>query len=287
MASARVITLDLNFQGRPYAIASYLIQSGDAVVLVESGPGTTRAALEADLGKEGLSTRDVTHILLTHIHLDHAGASGTLVRAHPHIEVFVHERGAPHMIDPSKLLSSASRLYGADMDRLWGEFLPVPADRVRVLRGGERITVAGRELEVAYTPGHASHHVSYFDRGTGVAFVGDAAGVRRGVHPYVMPPTPPPDIDLPAWRASVERILAWKPQTLFLTHFGPFGGPDAHFRELLDRCLGSIRSDRYALEIIVVDNASHDDSVALVRSKHPQVTVIANAENRGSFHPEW
>jgi glyoxylase-like metal-dependent hydrolase (beta-lactamase superfamily II) len=139
------------------------------------------------------------------------------------------------MIDPSRLLASASRLYGEDMGPLWGEFLAVPADRIRVLRGGERIIAAGRELDVAYTPGHASHHVSYFDPSTGVAFVGDTAGIRRGSAAYVLPPTPPPDVDVESWRSSVDRIQRWGARTLFLTHFGPFEGVAAHFQELLAR----------------------------------------------------
>jgi glyoxylase-like metal-dependent hydrolase (beta-lactamase superfamily II) len=274
--------VDLNFLGIPQIIATAVLRYDGGAALVDPGPSSTRRQLEAALADAGVEMQEVRQLLLTHIHLDHAGASGTLVRAHPHIEVFVHERGAPHMIDPSKLLSSASRLYGADMDRLWGEFLPVPADRVRVLRGGERITVAGRELEVAYTPGHASHHVSYFDRNTGVAFVGDAAGIRRGVHPYVMPPTPPPDIDLPAWRASVERILAWKPQTLFLTHFGPFGGPDAHFRELLGRL-----DDWTRLAERLLDDPSLDD---VTREQHfvdevlEDLTERMGAEQARQYH---
>jgi len=147
----------------------------------------------------------------------------------------VHERGARHLIDPSKLMASAGRLYGEDMDRLWGEMLPVPASRVRALHGDERVTAGGRDLEVAYTPGHASHHVSYFDRSSGVAFVGDTAGIRRGSGAYVMPPTPPPDIDLELWRQSGDRILAWDPDTLFLTHFGAFRGARPHFQQLFDR----------------------------------------------------
>jgi glyoxylase-like metal-dependent hydrolase (beta-lactamase superfamily II) len=138
-------------------------------------------------------------------------------------------------VDPAKLMSSATRLYGADMERLWGDFLPVPQERIRVLKGEEKISVGGRELQVAYTPGHASHHVSYFDPSSRVAFVGDTAGIRRGDLLSVMPPTPPPDIDLEAWRASEDRILAWDPDTLFLTHFGPFHGARLHFTDLSER----------------------------------------------------
>jgi len=183
----------------------------------------------------GIGIGDVRQILLTHIHLDHAGATGSMVRQNPAIEVYVHERGAPHMIDPAKLLASAGRLYGADMNRLWGDFLPIPPGRVRALTGEERIVAGGRDLQVAYTPGHASHHVTYFDTGTRIAFVGDTAGVRRQGRGYTMPPTPPPDIDLDAWRASEDRILAWDPDTLFLTHFGPFHGARLHFQDMTER----------------------------------------------------
>src|SRR5574339_487761 len=135
MAKTRIVTLDLNFQGRPHAIASYLIRTGDAVVLVESGPGSTRASLEAGLAKEGLSSRDVTHVLLTHIHLDHAGAAGWLARQGA--QVYVHPVGAPHMLNPEKLIASATRIYGDKMEPLWGEFLPVPEDKLHIPQGAE------------------------------------------------------------------------------------------------------------------------------------------------------
>jgi len=227
--------VDLNFLGIPEIIATAVLHSSAGVALIDPGPSTTLEGLKQSLWRKGISLDDVRQILLTHIHLDHAGATGSLVRENPAIDVFVHERGAPHMIEPSKLLASAGRLYGADMGRLWGDFLPVPADRVRTLKGEERITAGGRELEVAYTPGHASHHVTYFDPSSRVAFVGDTAGIRRQDRHYIMPPTPPPDIDLDAWRVSEDRILAWDPDTLFLTHFGPFHGARMHFQEMTER----------------------------------------------------
>lgn len=227
--------IDLNFLGNPEIIATVVLQGGSGVALIDPGPSTTLGNLRAALERKGVAVADVRQLLLTHIHLDHAGVTGTLVRENPAIEVFVHARGAPHMIDPSKLLASAGRLYAGDMERLWGDFLPVPADRIRVLEGGERITAAGRELQVAYTPGHASHHVSFFDASSRIAFVGDTAGIRRGDGSYILPPTPPPDIDLDAWRTSEDRILAWDPDTLFLTHFGPFRGARLHFQEMMDR----------------------------------------------------
>jgi glyoxylase-like metal-dependent hydrolase (beta-lactamase superfamily II) len=227
--------VDLDFLGRPGIIATAVLQSAGGAALIDPGPASTLSNLRRALERKGLGVRDVRQVLLTHIHLDHAGATGTIVKEHPHIEVFVHARGAPHMIDPEKLLASARRLYGDDMQRLWGEFLPVAEDRIRILNGGERLSAGGRELEVAYTPGHASHHVSYFDAASRIAFVGDTAGIRRGAGIYVMPPAPPPDVDLEAWRQSEERILAWDPDTLFLTHFGPYRGARVHFQELMER----------------------------------------------------
>jgi glyoxylase-like metal-dependent hydrolase (beta-lactamase superfamily II) len=224
--------VDLNFLGVPEIIATAVLHGASGVALIDPGPSTTLDNLKASLQRRNISVADVRQVLLTHIHLDHAGVTGTLVRENPAIEVFVHERGAPHLIDPTKLLASAGRLYGADMERLWGDFLPVPAHRVRALKGEERITAGGRELQVAYTPGHASHHVTYFDPAIRMAFVGDTAGIRRQGQSYVMPPTPPPDIDLDAWRLSEDRILAFDPDTLFLTHFGPFHGARLHFQEM-------------------------------------------------------
>jgi glyoxylase-like metal-dependent hydrolase (beta-lactamase superfamily II) len=227
--------IDLNFLGVPEIIATAVLHDASGVALIDPGPSTTHDSLKESLRGRGISIADIRQILLTHIHLDHAGVTGTLVRENPAIEVFVHARGAPHMIDPAKLLASAGRLYGADMDRLWGDFVAVPADRVRLLNGEERIVAGGRDLDVAYTPGHASHHVAYFDASSRVAFVGDTAGIRRTNRDYIMPPTPPPDIDLDAWRLSEDRILSWEPDTLFLTHFGPFHGARMHFQDMFVR----------------------------------------------------
>ena len=225
--------IDLGFLGRSNVIAAAIVQGPSGAAIVDPGPTTCLATLEQGLQAHGLRWQDVRHLMLTHIHLDHAGATGTIVREHPHITVLVHERGAKHMIDPARLLDSATRLYGADMDRLWGEFAAVPHTNVVSLTGGERIDAGGRTFDVAYTPGHASHHVSYFDASSGVAFVGDVAGVCA-LGGYVLPPTPPPDIDLDLWRTSVERILEWSPSTLFLTHFGPVTRVRPHLAELLD-----------------------------------------------------
>jgi glyoxylase-like metal-dependent hydrolase (beta-lactamase superfamily II) len=226
--------LDLDFLGRPQIIATAILHGPAGVALVDPGPSTTLTTLTAELDKRGIRFGDVLHLLLTHIHLDHAGSTGSILEKYPHMDVWVHERGARHLIDPAKLIASASRLYAQDMDRLWGEILPVPEARIRALAGGETVMAVGRELKVEYTPGHASHHVSYLDTASRVAFVGDTAGIRRGSGAFVMPPTPPPDIDLEAWRESERRILAWEPDTLFLTHFGPYHGARQQFQGMFE-----------------------------------------------------
>ena len=225
--------VDLLFLGQSSAIATGVVQSPGMMALIDPGPSSCLETLDLGLQQQGLRLSDVTHVLLTHIHLDHAGATGTLVRRYPNVQVFVHERGAVHMAAPERLISSAARLYGDQMDRLWGEFAPVPERNLLALVGGERIEAGGRSFEVAYTPGHASHHVSYFDRSSGVAFVGDAAGmcIDGG---YVLPPTPPPDIDIEAWGRSASSIEAWAPQTLFLTHFGPAPSAAPHLQTLVE-----------------------------------------------------
>jgi len=225
--------IDLGFLGRSNVIAAPIVQSPGGVAIVDPGPTTCLGTLEQGLQAHGIRWEDVRHLMLTHIHLDHAGAAGTIVREHPHITVLVHERGAKHMIDPSRLLDSATRVYGNDMDRLWGEFASVPQTKIVSLSGGEKVNAGGRTFDVAYTPGHASHHVSYFDASSGVAFVGDVAGVCVSGG-YVLPPTPPPDIDLELWRTSADRILEWSPSTLFLSHFGPVTRVRPHLAELLD-----------------------------------------------------
>lgn len=219
-SDARVI--DLMHLGRERVIGCW--QVGD--VLIDPGPSS---CLEVLL--EALGGQRPRALLLTHIHLDHAGASGSLVEHWPDLEVYVHERGAPHLMEPSRLLESAHRLYGDDMDRLWGEVRPVPVTNVRLLRGGERLL--GGAFEVVYTPGHASHHVSYLQGGT--AFVGDTGGVRITPETLTIPPTPPPDIDVEAWHQSINRVLAWRPSRLAMTHFGSSDDVAAQLNELSER----------------------------------------------------
>jgi glyoxylase-like metal-dependent hydrolase (beta-lactamase superfamily II) len=226
--------VDLNFLGRPQIIATGILHGAAGVALVDPGPATTVDHLTTALTRKGIRFEDVRQILVTHIHLDHSGGVGSIVSRFPHIDVVVHQRGAPHLADPSKLLASAGRLYQQDMERLWGDVKPVDQARLKAIDGGERLSVVGREIETAYTPGHASHHVSYFDTASRVAFVGDTAGICRGASTYVMPPTPPPDIDIEAWRQSGERIMAWDPDTLFLTHFGPRHGGRQHLQAMFE-----------------------------------------------------
>lgn len=214
--------IDLRHLGRPRVIGCWALGG----VLVDPGPTSCLDQLLEGLGDE----RPVA-LLLTHIHLDHAGASGSLVERWPKLEVYVHERGARHLVDPSRLLESARRLYGENMDRWWGEVVPVPEANLRSLQGGER--VLGGRFEVAYTPGHASHHVSYLHDGT--AFVGDVAGVRITQDSLTIPPTPPPDIDLEAWHESIERVRAWRPRRVAVTHFGAYEDVEEQLDALSDR----------------------------------------------------
>jgi glyoxylase-like metal-dependent hydrolase (beta-lactamase superfamily II) len=216
--------IDVMHLGRPQVIGAWLIDD----VVIDPGPTSCLETLLAGLG-------DVRPraLLLTHIHLDHAGASGSLVRRWPDLEVYVHARGARHMASPERLVESARMLYGEDMDRLWGEMLPVPEDNLRVLRGDE--TLFDGAFEVAYTPGHASHHASFLHSPDGTAFVGDVGGVRIAGTPLTIPPSPPPDIDVEQWHASIERIAAWKPRRLVMTHFGSSDDVDAQLSELSER----------------------------------------------------
>ena len=233
-----ITVLDMNWVGRPHSIAAALLESNGHRAIVDPGPESTYGTLRERLQSRGLSVAQLDAILLTHIHLDHAGATGSLVRENPRLAVYVHTLGAPHMIDPSRLLASAARLWPDTLHQLFGETLPVPKENLRILEGGETLTLGGRKLEVAYTPGHASHHVSYFEAAEGVAFVGDTTGIRIDNGPYILPATPPPDINLEIWEGSFAAILARRPSRLFLTHFGYAENPAEHidnFRRRLHR----------------------------------------------------
>ena len=217
MSSLRLV--DVGHLGHDRVIAAYLVDG----CLVDPGPASALEGLLAGLGDERPE-----RLLLTHIHLDHAGAAGTLVRRWPDLEVWVHERGAPHIADPSKLVASATRLYGDDMDRLWGEIVPVPRENLRVLGSAEEEIGPWR---VAYTPGHASHHVSYLHTPSATLFAGDVAGVRIPPEGPVLAPTPPPDIDFTAWHASLDVLESWNAERVAVTHFGVWDDVGVHLAE--------------------------------------------------------
>ena len=216
--------LDLHHQGAERVIGVYLLDTDDGLALFDCGPSSCVAALKERLAEQGLALTDVRHLLLSHIHLDHAGAAGVLVREHPGLQVHVSELGAPHLVDPARLEASARRLYGDTFDSLWGELAPVPAGNVHV--AGERVL----GLDCFPAPGHASHHVCYVDA-DGTLYAGDAAGVRIAPDRVVWPVSPPPDVDVEAWERTLDEIVARDPQRLALIHFGLFDDVDYHLAE--------------------------------------------------------
>jgi glyoxylase-like metal-dependent hydrolase (beta-lactamase superfamily II) len=248
---------DLHHLGRPQVIGVWRV--GD--VLVDPGPASCLGILLPLLER-----RPPRVLALTHIHLDHAGSTGSLLQRFPDAEVWVHERGARHLIDPARLLESATRLYGDDMQRLWGEVLPVPAERIRVLRGGETLGA----FRVAYTPGHASHHVSYLHEPTGTAFTGDATGVRIG-EGAVLAPTPPPDVDLEAWQSSLASIEAWRPSRIALTHFGAFDRTGEHLAALREQLTQSAQT------------AADLDAAGFCSALRARVAAFAGAQTAAAY----
>jgi len=227
-----VATFDLRFQGQRGAIASYLFRHSAGAVLIECGPGSTAPALASELAGHGLRPRDVTHVLLTHIHLDHAGAAGWLARHGA--QVVVHPRGAPHLRNPEKLLASATRIYGDQMDKLWGEVLPVPEAQLYVPADGEEIAVGSLRFVALFMPGHAEHHCVYRFEDTG--FTGDVGGVRMQGYRYLRAPTPPPELHFGKWRESIARMRGQRFVRIAPTHFGFFEDVDWHL-DALERSL--------------------------------------------------
>ena len=222
--------IDLHHQA-PKIVGCYVLETEDGPALFDCGPTTCVGALKAGLAERGLELGDIRHLLLSHIHLDHAGATGVLVREHPGLQVHVSRIGAPHIVDPAKLEASARRLYGDAFDALWGELAPVPAENVHVV--GERVV----GLECFPTPGHAWHHVSYLDA-DGTLYAGDAAGVRIAPGRFVLPPCPPPELDLEAWEQTIAEIERRAPGRLAVIHFGVFDDVEEHLaglRETLRR----------------------------------------------------
>ncbi len=247
--------IDVRHRGREKVIACFEVDG----VLVDPGPQSCEDTL-----LEALDGEVPKALLLTHIHFDHAGAAGALVRRWPELDVYVHERGAPHLASPERLVASAARLYGGEegLRETWGEVVPVPEERLKVLSGGEEVL----GFKVAYTPGHASHHVCYFDEDRGVAFVGDMAGVRIPPHELTLAPTPPPDIDVEAWERSIDTIADWEPHTLALTHFGTSDDPPAQ--------LSAVREALHWQ----ADLAASGDQEAFMAALHERIVAGAPGE---------
>jgi glyoxylase-like metal-dependent hydrolase (beta-lactamase superfamily II) len=257
--------IDVRHLGRERVIGCWEVDR----VLIDPGPSSSIENLIEALGGERPRA-----LLLTHIHLDHAGASGSLVRRWPDLPVYVHEIGARHLADPAKLIASAERLYGDQMERLWGEVAPVPEANLKPLRGGEEVL----GFSVAYTPGHASHHVSYFHPPSGRAFVGDTAAVRIPPSDFVLPPTPPPDIDLDLWEESLDRLLDWQPESLGLTHFGEIADPQRHLELVRQRLreqaelAGELPADEFERRIRaqVTERADPGTAEAMLQAVPPE-----------------
>lgn len=224
--------IDLLFQGEQQVIAAYLLRGQNRTILIESGPGSTIDALIAGIRAAGIDVSDLTDVYVTHIHLDHAGAAGLLAAMNPGLKVHTHPFGAAHVVDPSKLIASATRIYGDQMDRLWGQWAPIDDSRVIPIEDGETIDLGGRTLTAYFTPGHARHHVAYLDRERGDLYAGDVAGIHIPGAGFVLPPTPPPEFDPESWKASIALMRSLKPLRLVPTHFGPVADPEARLDEL-------------------------------------------------------
>lgn len=263
---AGVYALDTRYQGLEGTVGSYLLpgESG-RFALVETGPASTLATLERGIREAGFAPEDVSDILLTHIHLDHAGAAGALAAASG-ARVFVHERGAPHLADPSRLLASAERIYGEAMDELWGRVTPVAESQLRPLAGGETLRVLGHQLRAIDTPGHASHHLAYLLDGEAL-FTGDAAGIRLVGSAVIRPALPPPEVDLESWQASVERMLEVRPRRLLLTHFGEVEDAEGHLRAVPER-------NRHWAQVILAGMRRGEDDETLVQ----RIAAVGRAE---------
>ncbi|MGA8275769.1 MAG: MBL fold metallo-hydrolase [Thermoplasmata archaeon] len=215
------LLLDLGFRDTEGLVAAYLLPTDEGWTLIETGPTTCRAALLDGLQAAGVTPEEIRRVFVTHIHLDHAGGVGALAEALPRAHFYAHELGVPHLVDPSRLVASARRAWGAAADPLWGPILPTPAPRISPLRGGERFPVVGGELEVIATPGHAKHHLAFFDTRLRGIFTGDGAGVRLEQSPHLRPAVPPPDLDLDLLFSSLETMRGKEPRFVLFSHFGP------------------------------------------------------------------
>lgn len=233
--------MDLGFMGEAEIIASFLLKGGSSAAIVETGPTSCMENLLGGLKDNGVGVEDVTQVFVTHVHLDHAGASGNLAEVLPNATFYVHEVGYPHMVDPSRLVKSSTRIFGEDrMEELWGEVRPVPEERLVGLEGGEEIEAADGVLWGHYTPGHAYHHLAFHEPGSGMLMAGDVAGIRVPGQSFVLPPTPAPEVDVEAWKGSIEAIRRISPTSVCPTHFGSYEDVERHLSELEQRLQGSL-----------------------------------------------
>ena len=268
-----VYLLDTRQMGVEGIIGVFLIPGpGNSFILVETGAGSTLPTIKRGIAEAGFELQGLSAILLTHIHLDHAGAAGALAQE-TGAKVYVHARGAPHLNDPSRLLASATRIYGDRMDALWGTIVPIPAAQLEVLSGGETLDILGHRFEALYTPGHASHHLTFLLNG-GALFTGDAAGVYLTGSSVLRPALPPPEIDLETWRESVATMLAAAPKRLLLTHFGEVKNAQAHLRAVPER-------NQTWADVILEGLQRGDNTDALVK----RISDFGNAELRADGAP--
>lgn len=262
--------IDLQFQGETQVVAAYLVRGYQRSILIESGPGSTIDALVAGIRAAGIDVSDLTDVYVTHIHLDHAGAAGLLAAMNPNLKVHTHPFGAAHVVDPSKLIASATRIYGDQMDRLWGSWAPIDESRVIPIEDGETIDLGGRTLTAYFTPGHARHHVAYLDQESGDLYTGDVAGVHIPGAGFVLPPTPPPEFDLESWAQSIALMRSLNPLRLVPTHFGPVTNPAAqlseleselaHFVEIAEESFAAGEDQTQLTARLQADTAAHVDA---------------------------
>jgi len=270
-----ITAIDTFYGGRERYTAAYLL-TADEPAIVETGPTTSLEPVAAGLDRLGIGARDLAHVVVTHIHLDHAGGVGAIAERYPRATIWVHERGAPHLVDPAKLVASAAMIYGSDrMASLFGDVRPVPADRIRALAGGETIELGGRSLVAWATPGHAKHQVALVDSATGAVFTGDALGIHPPDLPALRPATPPPDYDLELAVDSIERIRALAGELLLFSHFGPVRDVD----RVCDLAVRRFRDWTEAVRVALDRGADLDEVVEMLEEvARSDVATGAEAE---------
>jgi glyoxylase-like metal-dependent hydrolase (beta-lactamase superfamily II) len=282
--------VDLLFRGVPGIIATPVLEGPCGLSLIDPGPSLTLPTLEAELTAAGFSLSSVESILLTHVQLDHAGGVGRLVQRNPAVKVYVHQRGVSRLIDPSGMLASARRFYGETISQVWGDVLAVPPASIVQVMGGEEIAASGHRLRVACTPGHTAHHVSYRALDAGIAFVGDAVGVRLRPHGYAIPPTPPPDVDIDRWMDSLAQIAGWDCTMLFLAHFGPHEADGRRLREFGDNLRAAGAIARRSLSREGTDDERQRwfmDQLRVELLRHGSEEDVQSYQTAGRFDLDW